>query len=212
MFPIKNQTTAWLAAAAFALLPAMAHSATPDKQAVSLALGLSGHQIGPKELGCIRGGFDLNKLLSISFAFKQVETIDGVVVKSIMVPETDVTAATSSTNGHANTATATASTPVSVSTPSLTVTDANGNTQTITPTVGNTVNLTTTGNSGRTIINTQLGSGGLSNQTTNTANNTSISVAATMNIAISGLSRFLTQQQSFANTQAGLYYAGNAFK
>ncbi len=207
MIPLSIKIAGQLATASLVLLAGPARASPPGTPAAIAALGLSGQQISLKELGGIRGGFDLAPSLSISFAFKQIEAINGIVVKSIMVPETNLTGAASSASTIAGVGTSR-----SASTPSVTVTDANGNTQTITPSANNTINLTATGNNGQTVINTQLGSSGLNNITTNVASNTAVSVAATLNIGISGLSQFLTQQQSFANTQSGLYYAGSAFK
>ncbi|MDE2240730.1 MAG: hypothetical protein KGJ73_12495, partial [Rhodospirillales bacterium] len=99
-----------------------------------------------------------------------------------------------------------------VNTPAVVVTDARGNTRTVTPSFNGNINLTTKANNGLTTINTQFGANGLSNVTANQANNTVVSVAATMNIAISGMNAFLTQQQSFANARSELYYAGSAFR
>ncbi len=211
MFPRNLKAVGLFTAGALPLLSPPALAAPPGMPSAVSVLGLSGQQISANELSKIRGGFDLSPSLSISFAFRQIEAINGIVVSSIVVPETNVTAAAAQTSTAASSITPSL-TSTSSSSPALTVTNANGDTQTVTPSASGAVNLTTTANNGLTTINTQLGANGLSNLTTNQANNTAVSVAATMNINISGLSQFLTQQQSFANTQAGLYYAGSAFK
>lgn len=223
MVPISLKAVGQLAAASLPLLATPALAAQPEGPSAVSALGLSGEQLSLTELSRIRGGFDLNNSLSINFAFQQIEAINGIVVKSIMVPETNVTAATPSftTPFAASTQPSTLATTVpsaatstatSTTSPAVLVTDAAGNTQTVAPSASGAINLTTTANSGLTAITTQFGASGLSNTTMNQANNTAVSVAATMNISISGMSQFLTQQQSFANAQSGLYYAGSAFK
>ncbi len=203
------KTTACLTAGALTLLATPAKAAPPGAGMEISALGLSGQQIPPNELNNIRGGFNMGAGLSISFAFKQIEAVNGIIVKSIMVPEINVTAAAgTSATSHGN------GTPyvTPVNTPAVLVTDATGTTQTVTQSSSGNINLTTKANNGQTTINTQFGANGLSNLMANQANNTAVSVAATMNIAISGMSGFLTQQQTFANARSGLYYAGSAFK
>ncbi|MBU6448429.1 MAG: hypothetical protein KGQ26_02270 [Rhodospirillales bacterium] len=192
-----------------ALLPSIniAAFATPPNHPGPVAtLGLASQELSTTALAGIRGGFDFGHAFSISFGFRQQETINGIIVKSIEVPTIDLTAA-------AVTGTKQISLP-SVSTPqaSVQVTDTTGNTQTATPSARGPINIVTQGNNGLTVINTQFGAGGITNITTNTANNTSISVAATANIGISSLAQFLNQQQSFANARAGMYYGGSAFK
>jgi hypothetical protein len=213
-----------LATAALPLLGAPALAAGPETSSVVAMLGLSGQQISPRELGNIRGGFDLSPSLSISFAFKQVEAINGIIIQSIVVPVTTVTDLSADTNTVSSSVTSSGSPSVSsatsavtpttstTSSPSVTVTNAAGSTQTVTPSGSNTINLTTVANNGLTVINTQLGSNGLSDVTTNQANNTAVSVSSTMDFAIGGLSQFLTQQESFANIQSGLYTTGSGFK
>jgi hypothetical protein len=214
----KIRTIGQLTTAILPLFSAPALASGTDASSVVAMLGLSGHQIAPSELGTIRGGFETPSL-SINFAFKQIEAVDGKIVQTIIVPQTTVTEL------NAETRTISSSIPLSVTsttnsvtdktntvpTSTVAVTDASGSTQTITPSAGSSINVTTVANNGLTTINTQLGNNGYSNVTTNLANNTAISVAATMNIAVSGLTQFLAQQQSFANPQSGLYYGG-AFK
>ena len=195
----------WFSAAALPLLstPAWASPAPAGMEIASL--GLTGQQIPNGELRNIRGGFSLGNNLSINFAFKQIEAVNGIIVKSIMIPQTNVTAAAASSSSSPLVT-------IPSSAPSVVVTDSTGASKTITPSSGSAVNLATRANNGLTVINTQLGSNGISNLTTNQANNTAISVAATMDIAITGMSQFLTQQQSFANVQSGMYYTSSAFK
>jgi hypothetical protein len=206
-----------LTLAALPLLSVPALASTPQTSSVIAMLGLSAQQIAPSELRNIRGGFDLSPSLSISFAFKQIESINGIVVQTIAVPETTVTNLSSGTKMDSSEVpavtktTSPAVTTASVSSPSVTVTNAAGATQTVNVPANSNINLTAAANNGLTAINTQLSNSGLTNTTMNQANNTAVSVAATMDISISGLSQFLAQQQSFANPQSGLYY-GSAFR
>jgi hypothetical protein len=201
--------------AALPLLSVPALAATPETSSVIAMLGLSAQQITPGELRNIRGGFDLGPSLSISFAFKQIESVNGIIIQTIAVPQTTVTnlsAGTKTDSSEVSTVAKTTS-PVTTTTssPTVTVTNASGATQTVNAPANSNINLTAAANNGLTAINTQLASNGISNTTMNQANNTAISIATTMNISISGLSQFLAQQQSFANPQSGLYY-GSAFR
>lgn len=200
MFPRKINAITCFTASALPLFSTFAWAAPPDTPANLSTLGLSGQQIGPNELRYIRGGFELSPSLSISFAFKQIQAVNGIIVKSIMVPETNITPTAVPSLSGSNTS------------PAVTVTDAAGSTQTVTPSSNGNITVSSTTNNGQTTIGTQLGSNGLATVTENQANNASVSVASTINIAISGMSQFLTRQQSFANMQSGLYYAGSAFK
>ncbi|MDE2240745.1 MAG: hypothetical protein KGJ73_12570, partial [Rhodospirillales bacterium] len=80
------KTLACLTAGTLPLLAMPAKAAAPRAGPEISALGLSGQQIPPSELDTIRGGFNLGAGLSIGFAFKQIEAVNGIVVKSIMVP------------------------------------------------------------------------------------------------------------------------------
>ena len=191
------------------LLPSMSISAfaAPANQPDSVAaLGLTGQQISTNALAGIRGGFDFGHAFSISFGFKQEEAINGIIVKSIEVPTIDLTAVAAAGTRQ--------ETPLSANNvqASVQVTDAAGNTQTVTPSANGAINISTHGNGGLTVINTQLSASGITNTTTNMANNTTTSVAATANIGISGLAQFLNQQQSFVNARTGMYYGGSPFK
>ncbi len=190
-----------LVASLLPLTSAPALAAPPNHSASIALLGLTGQELSPGALADIRGGFDFNRAFSISFGFRQEETINGIVVKSIEVPTINLTATTDTGVLSTNTAQA-----------GIQVTNASGQTQTITPSSHGAINITTQGNNGLTIINTQLDTSGITNTTTNTANNTAISVAATADIGISGLTQLLNQQQSFANARSGMYYGGSAFR
>lgn len=215
MFTHMIRAVGPLMTAALPLLSAPALAATPETSSVIAMLGLSAQQIAPGELRNIRGGFDLGPSLSISFAFKQIESVNGIIIQTIAVPQTTVTGLSAGIKTDASAASAvtkTASPAVTTtSVPSVTVTNESGATQTVNVPASSNVTLTAAANNGLTAINTQLANGGITNMTMNQANNTAISVATTMDIAIAGMSQFLAQQQSFANPQSGLYY-GSAFR
>ena len=191
------------------LLPSVNISAfanPPNHPSSVAALGLTSQELSTIALAGIRGGFDFSHAFSISFGFRQLETINGIIVKSIEVPTIDLTAAAAVNTRQASLPSA------STSQTSIQVTGTDGNTQTATPSTHGAINIATQGNSGLTVINTQFSAGGITNTTTNMANNTNISVAATANIGISGLAQFLNLQQTFANARTGMYYGGSAFK
>jgi hypothetical protein len=190
-----SMKTRWqLAVAVLPLLGAPALAAQPESQMVVSTLGLSGHQIPNSELRDIRGGFDVSPSLSFSFAYQQITSVDGVVVQSILVPQTVL-------NPSGNRS----------STTSFLAANNQG-THAINPVNGDIINLTSKANNGQTIINTVLGGSGITNHVMNQANNTTVNTSTTLDIGISGMNQFLAQGQSFTNAQSGLYYSGSAFR
>ncbi|MDR3505969.1 MAG: hypothetical protein P4L52_06965 [Acidocella sp.] len=181
---------ALLAGTAAVALLAPAANASPSAPEIITIPGAA--QLTPAQLAAIRGGFDINPSLSIDFAFQQIDTVGGIVIQSIMVPTVTLTSASSAIP--------------------ITVTNGNGSSNTITPTSGSNITLTSTANSGLTTIVSTLGGSGISNVVSNQANNALVGVATTMNIAITGMTPWLTQQQINTNIQNSLYYSNGSFK
>ncbi|MBB5371989.1 hypothetical protein [Acidocella aromatica] len=180
---------ALFAGTAAAALLAPAANALPSAPAIVTIPGAV--QLTSAQLGAIRGGFDISPSLSIDFAFQQIDTVGGTVIQSIMVPNVTLTSASSAIP--------------------ITVTNGAGS-NTITPASGSNITLTSTANSGLTTIVSTLGGSGISNVVSNQANNALVGVATTMNIAITGMTPWLTQQQINTNIQNSLYYNNGSFK
>jgi len=186
--------------------------------------GLS--QLSPQDLDGIRGGFNLTPELSVNFAFQQIATIDGIVVQSILVPMTTLTSSSGTPQvivsaivpTPASTVNTSSDVNADVTTPTPTVTtpttgssnDAPAATVTTTSNAG--INLTTSANDGMTVVSTNLGQNGLSNVVSNQANNAIVSIESTMNIGITGMSAWLTHQQTASGLASSFYYANGGFK
>jgi hypothetical protein len=160
--------------------------------------------LSTRELAAVRGGFDISPRLTINFAFQQIESSGNKVIQSIEVPMTTLTlgshnivpVVTTSTDagipnvsggGGTHTQTATNNTRTTIPT-----TPTTNNV----PAIPNNIKLTSSANGGATVVQSQLGSGGITNLISNTANNAIISQMTTMNIAISGMTSWLSQQRS----------------
>jgi hypothetical protein len=169
------------------LAPLMAAPARAEPPPSVAALGLANAVIATGELGTIRGGFDISPALSISFGFQQIDTVNGIVVQSILVPTTFLTGA---------------ALPVTVS-------DAGGTT-TYTPPAGSSVTFSSISNGGQTVISTVLGAG-VQNLVTNQANNALIGLATTMTVGVTGMSQMLTQARSLSILQTGITYGNGIF-
>ena len=185
-------------------------AACPLASAAAPITGADGNGIGPlllgptqlstRELSTIRGGFDLSPNMSISFAFSQVDSLGGTIIQSIMVPKTTLTQNSSpvtvnitgggntnliqqSSTGNTEMPIGNATVPLNITTP----TQAGASSITVTSTVNN----------GQTVVLSQLASSGITNVIQNQANNSQmISQMTTMNIDISGMSQWLSQQQA----------------
>jgi hypothetical protein len=195
--------------------------------------------LSTRELGAVRGGFDMTPKLTINFAFQQIESSGTRIIQSIEVPmttlnlnmpnitpvvTTNVTAGTSGVTGNgwsntSNTPNETSNTTPGSNTttstytpaPSYTPTPSNTPTPSYTPAPNNTpsnssnITLTSSANDGATIVQSALGGGGITNVISNTANNALITQMTTMNIAISGMASWISQQRSSFITGGGAF-------
>jgi len=176
-----------------AILAAPVANAAPPSQNIADAAFMAGAiQLSTAQLAAIRGGFDIGPTLSFDFAFQQIDTVNGALIQSVMVPTVTLT-------------------PSSVGVP-VTVTNANGSTNTFTSTRDSNIALSNVTNNGMTRIASNLGGSGISNVISNQANNAMVGVATTMNIGISGMSQWLAQQQINTNIQNSLYHSNSGFK
>lgn len=179
----------------------------------SLQLGAA--QVKTSELDAIRGGFDLSPKLSISFAFQQIDYQGTNIIQSIMVPLTTLTQTThnavatiTSASGAANFMQPLApnETPNNVfAQPNSSGNATNSGTTISVPASASNISVTSTANNGQSVIMSQLGSGGITNIITNQANNTLLSQVTNMNIDISGLSQFLSQQRGSLVSSGGAF-------
>jgi hypothetical protein len=179
--------------------------------------------LSTRELGAIRGGFDISRGFTINFAFRQVESSGTKIIQSIEVPMTTLTlgshnitpiVTTSTTDGIQNVTggggTTTLATTGATNTP-IPNTSTSTSTPTPAPTTNNVqapsnnINLTSTANGGATIVQSQLGGSGITNVISNTANNAMISQMTTMNIAIAGMSSWISQQRSSFSSGGGAF-------
>ena len=179
----------------------------------SLQLGAS--QVKTSELDAIRGGFDLSPKLSISFAFQQIDYQGTNIIQSIMVPLTTLTQTThnavatiTSANGAANFMQPSAPSETSnnvFAQPNSSGNATNSGTTISVPASASNISVTSTANNGQSVIMSQLGSGGITNIITNQANNALLSQVTNMNIDISGLSQFLSQQRGSLVSSGGAF-------
>ena len=156
-------------------------------------LQLSSSQISHQELDKIRGGFDLNPGLSISFAFQQVDYQGTKAIQSIFVPLTKVTNGAGGAVAYVAGGDTTTLTQQGAG--GAATINVGGNTIQL-PAGAPSVTLSSTLNNGATVLLSSLGSNGISNMITNMANNTMLSQVTTMNFEISGMSQWLAQQVS----------------
>jgi hypothetical protein len=197
----------------------LAYAAPPMSGADGLnvisSLQLGATQLKTSELGAIRGGFDLSPKLSISFAFQQIDYQGTNIIQSIMVPLTTLTQTThnavatiTSASGAANFMQPLApnETPNNVfAQPNSSGNATNSGTTISVPASASNISVTSTANNGQSVIMSQLGNGGITNIITNQANNTLLSQVTNMNIDISGLSQFLSQQRGSLLSSGGAF-------
>ena len=201
-----------------AMLSAPAAHAGPLLQGPDGTMMIPGAiQLTPTQLATIRGGFDFGPKFSIDFAFQQIDTVNGTVVQSIMVPNVTLTSPSDGTPSWAGASRWAGSSPsAGVTSPSagvpITVTNSDGTTNTVTPPPGSPITLTNSANNGMTQVISTLGNGGISNVVSNEANNAMASVATTANIGITGMSQWLTRQQINSNIQNSLLNGNGGFK
>jgi hypothetical protein len=224
------------------LVGSAAYAATPTEASTDIGaipgLGVGTQQLSAQDLDGIRGGFDLGPALSVNFAFQQTATVNGLIVQSILVPLTNLTAlsggaqviVTNNDGMTTTTSTYTAGpgnntygvTPVVTPavTPAATPAMAGGTAPasdgtpafTAAPASNNNINVTSNANDGLTVVNTQLGQDGLSNVVSNQANNAIVGIESTMNIGITGMSAWLTHQQTSMGMLNDFNYANQGFK
>lgn len=162
-------------------------------------LPLMASALSPRELDEVRGGFDVTPHLTINFAFQQIISNGSTVIQSIEVPTVTLTRNAPSI------------TPIITPTNSLNPAGNNmpNNTlpaaSTYAASNSSKITLTSTANNGQSTVLSQLGNGGITNVISNTANNAMLSQVTTMNIAVTGLSSWLSGQHS------GLAAGGVAF-
>jgi len=191
MFRISSPWRYTLAATMAAGLATHAAQAAPQQNTLDTinVLQLAPNQLSAKELGTLRGGFDVSPGISINFAFEQISYAGANAIQSIIVPVTTLTQAMPNI-------------PVSVT--------SNGVT-TVTPASVLNTAVTSTINNGQTVISSQLNNSGITNLVANQANNAFISQVTTMNIAISGMSQWLSQQQNNAALSNSMQYGHGSF-
>jgi hypothetical protein len=167
----------------------------PPSSAHAAPLRLAALALPDRELGRVRGGFDLSGGLIVSFGFRQATYVNDTLVQSIVIPTLTIGNGTVTVPGPVVTTTTvgaqqTVSTapgvrPGSVSLDSLAAR--------ATPAVALNGLLASVSGDGLTSVTTELGTGSLTNVIKNAANNTAIRTVANASIGISGLSRMLDQ-------------------
>lgn len=186
-----NPLQGWFSRTAFilaAMTGPLAYAAPSPPEAIG-ALQLGGGQLSTQQLSTIRGGFDISPTMSISFGFQQIDYAGTQIIQSIMVPMTTLIQGATSA-------------PVYVT---------SGGTTTLQPTGTSGVTVTSTANNGQTIVTSQLNNSGITNVISNQANNALLSQVTTMNIGITGMTQWLSQQQSAATLTHGLTFGQGAF-
>jgi len=184
----------------FTTLSAQTAQAAPFNQKIGGEIVIPGAiQLTPAQLANIRGGFDFGPNFSMNFAFQQIDTVNGVVIQSIMVPQVTLTSPSDGGTSHW------AGVPI-------TVTNSDGSKNTFTPPPGSNVTLTNSVNAGMTTVVSNLGGSGISNVISNEANNAMASVTTTANIGITGMSQWLMQQQIHSSIQNSLLNSNSGFK
>lgn len=180
----------------------------------SLQLGVT--QLKTGELGAIRGGFDLSPKLSINFAFQQIDYQGTNVIQSIMVPMTtlsqaahNATIAIISSNGAATFMQPSQSDTTSGDDIQSSLPNKTPNNTTYVPANASDIAVTSTANSGQSVVISQLGSGGITNTIMNQANNTLLSQVTNVNIDISGMSQWLSQQRGSLASSGGVFGNSN---
>ena len=175
--------------------------------------GLKQYAMTNDQLGNVRGGFYTNGV-QLSFGFQQLTSVNGKVVQSILVPNTDITSGapitayvmggsvslTTTPNVHGTYGTSSASVSGYVYSPSYytkgsSVTSSN-------------IVVSTGANNGATAIQTVLSGGAIVSSISNTANNQVIDQATTENINLSGLSASVAAAQAINNVLNALNRAG----
>jgi hypothetical protein len=146
--------------------------------------GLKRYAMSNRQLNTVRGGFNLPGGVSMSFGFQQQTSVNGTVVQSILVPVTQIA------NG--------------IKIP-VYVTGQTSWTSSFTPSQqpnmwlqgsGKTITVSSTANSGQTVINTTLGAG-IVNSIANTVNGPmTINQTTTMDINLSGLAQSIAAEQA----------------
>jgi hypothetical protein len=156
------------------------------------SLNLSREQLSSKALESIRGGFDLGPNLSINFAFSQIDSIGQNIVQSIIVPITTLTGA-------------------NLPNVSPTITGSGGTTitKTMVPAGGTNYVIQTVANQGMTSISTQLANSGVTNLIQNQANAQMIQQVTSIQIGITGMTQWLSQQRTNSTLTNSLSGASN---
>jgi hypothetical protein len=164
--------------------------------------------LSTRELGTIRGGFDLSPRLTINFAIQSIEVpavtlttgtpnITPIVTSNVDAGTTEVTGrggiTIPATGGTNTTGTQNA------------IPNAESPTTTIVPADASKITLTSSANGGATIVQSQLEAGGITDVISNTANNALVSQMTTMNIAISGMQSWISSQRSSFNSGGGAF-------
>ena len=152
--------------------------------------GLKQYAMTNDQLGNVRGGFYNTNGVRLSFGFQQLTSVNGKLVQSILVPNTDIT------NG--------VRIPIYVTGETSWKTTATETSGTTTPAI----TVTTIGNNAQTAIQTALSGGSVVNSISNTANNQLITQATTENINLGGLSASVAAAQAINNVLNALNRAG----
>lgn len=185
------------------------------------SLNLNREQLSSKALESIRGGFDLGPNLSINFAFSQIDSIGSNIVQSIIVPITTLTqdnpnaSATVSGSGGMPIAQlqmsgANIAQGISNFTPGNAGTsNTNTTNTTVVPTGGTNYAIQTVANQGMTSISTQLANNGITNIIQNQANAQMIQQMTSIQIGITGMTQWLSQQRTNSALTNSLSGASN---
>lgn len=163
------------------------------------ALPFTAAPLDSQELEAARGGFDVSPQLTINFAFEQVDYSGTTVIQSIQVPMITLTQ-------NAPSVTPTIITSEGAGTPGITTNVASPSPS------SSKITVTSSANNGLTTVLSQIGNGGITNVISNTANNTLISQATTMNIAVGGMASWISGQRSALNTGGGPFGGAGLFR
>jgi hypothetical protein len=145
-----------------------------------------------RELGAVRGGLSVGSGVVLNFAFQEATFVDHNLTQSIVVPTITV----SPGSGTANVGGTTVAGGVGNFSPNSVAQIGNIGAQL--PVSSPTLAVQSILNNGMTSIVSTVGSGGVTNLVSNTANNQLVQQLITANIDITGLSQ--TIQQSVAST------------
>ena len=181
--------------------PSLAHSQTTSLDQASL-IGLEHASLSDAELSRLRGGYDLGPGVTAYFAFSRIATANGQLIQSILVPQTEITAANPSANftitGNSTTKVFAAGTPIPMSS------QTDGSQQAVINTTPLSANLSVvTGSHSSTLVQSDFGSG-ITGSIVNVLDNSKLSVVTNLSIETHGLPTFIQAQRTANSIMTGL--------